>query len=30
MKRNIESNIAVEALIDLLKEHGAWIEPVEG
>ena len=29
MKRNIESEIAVEELINLLKEHGAWIEPVE-
>ena len=29
MKRNIESDIAVEELINLLKEHGAWIEPVE-
>ncbi|MBU3743041.1 MAG: 1-hydroxy-2-methyl-2-(E)-butenyl 4-diphosphate synthase, partial [Sediminibacterium sp.] len=28
MKRNIESEIAVEELINLLKEHGAWIDPV--
>ena len=28
MKRNIDSEIAVEELINLLKENGAWIEPV--
>jgi (E)-4-hydroxy-3-methylbut-2-enyl-diphosphate synthase len=28
MKRNIDSDIAVEELINLLKEHGAWIEPI--
>jgi (E)-4-hydroxy-3-methylbut-2-enyl-diphosphate synthase len=28
MKRNIDSDIAVEELINLLKENGAWIEPV--
>jgi (E)-4-hydroxy-3-methylbut-2-enyl-diphosphate synthase len=27
MKRNIDSEIAVSELINLLKEHGAWIEP---
>jgi (E)-4-hydroxy-3-methylbut-2-enyl-diphosphate synthase len=27
MKRNIDSDIAVEELINLLKENGAWIEP---
>jgi (E)-4-hydroxy-3-methylbut-2-enyl-diphosphate synthase len=27
MKRNIDSEIAVEELINLLKENGAWIEP---
>ncbi|MBK6937065.1 MAG: (E)-4-hydroxy-3-methylbut-2-enyl-diphosphate synthase [Chitinophagaceae bacterium] len=27
MKRNIDSEIAVEELINLLKEHGAWVEP---
>jgi (E)-4-hydroxy-3-methylbut-2-enyl-diphosphate synthase len=27
MKRNIDSDIAVSELINLLKEHGAWIEP---
>ena len=27
MKRNIDSNIAVDELIVLLKEHNAWIEP---
>ncbi len=27
MKRNIDSEVAVEELINLLKEHGAWIEP---
>lgn len=30
MKRNIDSDIAVEELINLLKENGAWIEPVGG
>jgi (E)-4-hydroxy-3-methylbut-2-enyl-diphosphate synthase len=28
MKRNIDSDIAVEELINLLKENGAWIEPI--
>jgi hypothetical protein len=28
MKRNIDSDIAVEELINLLKENGAWIESV--
>jgi (E)-4-hydroxy-3-methylbut-2-enyl-diphosphate synthase len=27
MKRNIDSEIAVQELIKLLQEHGAWIEP---
>jgi (E)-4-hydroxy-3-methylbut-2-enyl-diphosphate synthase len=27
MKRNIDSEVAVDELILLLKEHGAWIEP---
>jgi (E)-4-hydroxy-3-methylbut-2-enyl-diphosphate synthase len=27
MKRNIDSEIAVSELINLLKEHDAWIEP---
>lgn len=27
MKRNIDSEIAVQELINLLKEHNAWIEP---
>jgi (E)-4-hydroxy-3-methylbut-2-enyl-diphosphate synthase len=27
MKRNIDSNVAVDELIVLLKEHNAWIEP---
>jgi (E)-4-hydroxy-3-methylbut-2-enyl-diphosphate synthase len=27
MKRNIDSNVAVDELILLLKEHNAWIEP---
>jgi (E)-4-hydroxy-3-methylbut-2-enyl-diphosphate synthase len=27
MKRNIDSEIAVAELINLLKEHAAWIEP---
>ncbi len=27
MKRNIDSEIAVSELINLLKEHGAWVEP---
>jgi len=27
MKRNIDSNVAVDELILLLKEHDAWIEP---
>ena len=26
MKRNVDSEVAVEELINLLKEHGAWIE----
>ncbi len=28
VKRNIDSEIAVDELINLLKEHGAWCEPV--
>ncbi|MEY4278357.1 MAG: (E)-4-hydroxy-3-methylbut-2-enyl-diphosphate synthase, partial [Bacteroidota bacterium] len=27
MKRNIDSEVAVDELIELLKEHGAWVEP---
>lgn len=27
MKRNIESEVAVQELINLLKEHDAWVEP---
>ena len=27
VKRNIDSEIAVDELINLLKEHGAWVEP---
>jgi (E)-4-hydroxy-3-methylbut-2-enyl-diphosphate synthase len=30
MKRNIDSEIAVQELINLLKENDAWIEPVTG
>jgi (E)-4-hydroxy-3-methylbut-2-enyl-diphosphate synthase len=26
MKRNVNSEVAVEELINLLKEHGAWID----
>jgi (E)-4-hydroxy-3-methylbut-2-enyl-diphosphate synthase len=28
VKRNVDSDIAVEELINLLREHGAWVEPV--
>jgi (E)-4-hydroxy-3-methylbut-2-enyl-diphosphate synthase len=28
VKRNIDSEIAVDELINLLKEHGAWVEPL--
>ena len=28
IKRNVDSNIAVEELINLLKENNAWVEPV--
>ena len=27
MKRNIDSAIAVDELIQLLKEHSAWVDP---
>ena len=27
VKRSVNSDIAVEELVNLLKEHGAWIEP---
>jgi (E)-4-hydroxy-3-methylbut-2-enyl-diphosphate synthase len=27
VKRNIDSDIAVDELINLLKENGAWVEP---
>lgn len=30
MKRNIDSDIAVQELINLLKENDAWIEPLSG
>jgi (E)-4-hydroxy-3-methylbut-2-enyl-diphosphate synthase len=26
MKRGIDSNVAVDELIALIKEHGAWVE----
>jgi (E)-4-hydroxy-3-methylbut-2-enyl-diphosphate synthase len=29
MKRNIDSEVAVDELIQLLKENGAWIEPAQ-
>ena len=29
VKRNVESSVAVEELINLLKEHGAWVEKPE-
>jgi len=28
VKRNVESEVAVDELINLLKEHGAWVEPM--
>ncbi len=28
VKRNVESEVAVDELINILKEHGAWVEPV--
>jgi (E)-4-hydroxy-3-methylbut-2-enyl-diphosphate synthase len=28
VKRNVDSEIAVEELIELLKTHDAWVEPV--
>jgi len=27
VKRNVESEVAVDELINILKEHGAWVEP---
>ena len=27
VKRNIDSDIAVDELINLLKENGAWVDP---
>jgi (E)-4-hydroxy-3-methylbut-2-enyl-diphosphate synthase len=30
VKRNIDSEVAVDELIDLLKENDAWVEPVGG
>ena len=27
VKKNIDSAVAVEELIDLLKTHGAWVDP---
>ncbi|HOZ51965.1 MAG TPA: (E)-4-hydroxy-3-methylbut-2-enyl-diphosphate synthase [Chitinophagaceae bacterium] len=29
VKRNIDSEVAVDELINLLKEHGAWVDPKE-
>jgi hypothetical protein len=29
MKRNVDSEIAVDELIALLKEHNEWLEPQE-
>jgi (E)-4-hydroxy-3-methylbut-2-enyl-diphosphate synthase len=29
MKRNIDSEVAVDELIQLLKENDAWIDPVQ-
>jgi (E)-4-hydroxy-3-methylbut-2-enyl-diphosphate synthase len=29
VKRNIDSEIAVDELINLLKENDAWVEPAE-
>ncbi len=29
VKRNVDSQIAVEELIGLLREHGAWVEPAQ-
>jgi (E)-4-hydroxy-3-methylbut-2-enyl-diphosphate synthase len=28
MKRNVSSEVAVNELVELLKQHGAWVEPV--
>ncbi len=28
VKRNVDSETAVEELIDLIKDHGAWVDPV--
>jgi (E)-4-hydroxy-3-methylbut-2-enyl-diphosphate synthase len=28
VKRNVDSETAVEELIGLIKDHGAWVEPV--
>ena len=28
VKRNVDSNVAVDELINLLRENDAWIEPV--
>ncbi|MFN5317534.1 MAG: (E)-4-hydroxy-3-methylbut-2-enyl-diphosphate synthase [Bacteroidia bacterium] len=30
VKRNVESEFAVDELIDLIKENGRWVEPVAG
>ena len=27
VRKNVPESDAVEALIDLIKEHGAWVEP---
>ena len=29
MKRNIDSEVAVDELIQLLKENDAWVDPVQ-
>ena len=29
MKRNIDSEVAVDELIQLLKENDAWIDPLQ-
>jgi len=28
VKRNVNSDVAVDELIDLLKENEAWVEPI--
>ena len=29
VKRNVDSATAVEELIDLIRENGAWVDPVQ-